>query len=37
MKKTKFLFTILFMLVAFLTIGATNVNAETTTADVEVH
>ena len=34
MKKTKFLFTILFMLVAFLTIGATNVNAETTTKDV---
>ena len=34
MKKTKYLFAILFMLVAFLAIGATNVNAETTTTDV---
>ena len=29
MKKTKYLFAILFMLVAFLAIGATSVNAET--------
>lgn len=34
MKKTKYLFVILFMLVAFLAIGATNVNAKTTTTDV---
>ena len=31
MKKTKYLFAILFMLVAFLAIGATSVNAETVT------
>ena len=34
MKKTKYLFAILFMLVAFLAIGATSVNAETITTDV---
>lgn len=37
MKKTKYLFAILFMLVAFLAIGATSVNAETvrTASDLE--
>ena len=33
--KTKYLVAILLMLVSFLLIGATNVNAETTTADVD--
>ena len=33
--KTKYLVAILLMLISFLLIGATNVNAETTTVDVE--
>lgn len=35
MKKTKYLFVILFMLVAFLAIGATSVNAKTVTVETE--